>query len=397
MYQRVAIIGAGKTGRGFIARLAVDAGNTLVFIDHDTMLVERLASKGSYTIRFFGGRRPVLEISGYEAHHTSSPSAAEALEKADLIFVSVGASNFPEVASLLSHVAERRLLAESGIPLTVILCENAVDPAVKMRKLVMSSVHESLRSRLDQRLKIAESAIFCSTIEDGKDSPDIVSEDFNSLPYDATAAGRNFPNLPGLEPIADFGTFLKRKVYTYNCASAAIAYLGAFKGYSAYSEAANDPYILPLLSVLYDEIGKTLCAEFGFDPEDQRRFSARSLAKFRDPEIADSIERNARDVLRKLLPDERLAGPAALMVKHGIVPVALPWVFAAAMLYDQPSETSLRTLIAAKGPQGILREVSGIDPASELGLKIVDCYSALSTQKEHGGIPLAAIMPEEVQ
>jgi len=40
--KKIAIVGAGKTGRGFVARLAAESGREIVFIDKDAALVRRL-------------------------------------------------------------------------------------------------------------------------------------------------------------------------------------------------------------------------------------------------------------------------------------------------------------------------------------------------------------------
>ncbi len=47
-----AIIGAGQTGRGFIARLLQHEGDRLTFIDKNESLVNSLNDSESYTIYF---------------------------------------------------------------------------------------------------------------------------------------------------------------------------------------------------------------------------------------------------------------------------------------------------------------------------------------------------------
>ena len=45
--SNVTIIGAGKTGRGFVGRLMAEADTHVRYIDKDTELVEKLKNEGS--------------------------------------------------------------------------------------------------------------------------------------------------------------------------------------------------------------------------------------------------------------------------------------------------------------------------------------------------------------
>jgi mannitol-1-phosphate 5-dehydrogenase len=371
MKATAAIIGAGKTGRGFLARLVHASQFDIAFVDSDASLVERLQSLGKYTIRFFGGERAEVSISKYQAFFAGSIAATSKISDVDLIFVSVGSGNFPAVARQLSLSAVMRKEKRKESMCFVLTCENATNAGAKLRSLLLENSTNEMRPFVENWYNFVECAVFCSTIEKESSGLDILSEDFEDLPYDVDAINGATLPVKGSVPQSGFDTFLKRKLYTYNCASAAIAYLGAQKGYRLYAEAANDPEILDLLIKLYHELERALCAEFALDPLDQRRLAERSLKKFRDPSIVDTIARNARDVLRKLSPEDRLVGPANLMLKHGIEPDALAWVFAAALSYDAPLETGLRTILQEKGPEGVLAEVCGLDPKSEFGQRIV--------------------------
>jgi mannitol-1-phosphate 5-dehydrogenase len=371
MKAAAAIIGAGKTGRGFLARLVQASHWSLRFVDSDSSLMERLQGLGKYAISFFGGERENVAISDYQAFPAGSIAATSTIAEVDLIFVSVGSRNFLDVARQVSRSAVMRKKSRKESRCFVLTCENALNAAATLRSAALETSPGDVRPFLEEWYRFVECAVFCSTIEKGDSGLDILSEDFEDLPYDADALNGETLPIKGLVPQSDFGIFLKRKLYTYNCASAAIAYLGARKGYRLYGEAANDPEILDLLRKLYDEIEQALCAEFAIDPLDQRQFAERSLKKFRNPSIVDTIARNARDVLRKLSPEDRLVGPANLMLRHGIEPDALASVFAAALRYDAPAESGLKRMLQEKGPEGVLSEVSGIDPKSGFGQRIL--------------------------
>lgn len=124
-----------------------------------------------------------------------------------------------------------------------------------------------------------------------------------------------------------------RKIYTYNAASAVIAYLGAKKGYCEYPDAANDAEIARELDSFYAEINCAICAEYGIDPREQAEFAELSRRKFQNRAIKDSVERNAANPARKLSAGERIIAPARLILKHGGSADALVKTAAAAIEY----------------------------------------------------------------
>lgn len=308
--NRIAIIGAGKTGRGFIARLAAESGYNVDFVDKDASLVERLNAAGQFEIAYFGDVREKTVINGYAAYTWENAD----LSGAELIFVAVGGQNLADVGGMLGQ----KLPADAKC--CVIACENASSPAGKLTKAM---------GRAD--VPVSEATVFCTTIEDG--ALDIASENYPYLQCDAARLMGRVPCVAAVKPVDNFGDFLTRKLYTYNAASCVISYLGALRGHSVYADAANDPVVLELLDYNYRQINAAMCAEFGYSPEDQDEFAMLSRVKFTSRAIKDTVERNARDVARKLAPGERIIGIMELISKHGADPAVMEMTAAAAILY----------------------------------------------------------------
>src|ERR1700722_17990302 len=142
-------------------------------------------------------------------------------------------------------LAERRRL---GLPkLQMLVCENGVSPAAALR--------DAFADRTDE-IDIAEGAIFCSSIELPGTRLDVQSEAYESLPYDARLSGLQAKAFPALRAVADFPILLRRKIYTYNCFSACIAYLGAYKGYKWYADAAADSGINFILAQIAEPLNR---------------------------------------------------------------------------------------------------------------------------------------------
>ena len=349
--SRIAVIGAGKTGRGFIGRLIAESGESFTLIDKDENLIKKLSQKGAFEVYFFGNSRKKLTVSGFNAVTYDSAD----LSDTELIFVSVGGTNLTDVGNSLKK------LISDGKKRYIIVCENASHPSKTLGAAI----------GLDT-VSITEATVFCTTIEHGE--LDISSENYPYLQCDAKPLNGYCPNVAAVRPIDNFGNFLTRKLYTYNAASCVIAYIGALKGYTDYGEAANDTDILRLLDENYEQTNKALCKAFGYDEADQREFALLSKQKFCDKTIVDTVSRNAREPQRKLADMERLIGPMKLIWEHGDEPSVLILTVAAALCYEHPSDLAWSEIKKNKTPEQILTEICNINESSPLFPKIMDKY-----------------------
>ncbi len=238
-----------------------------------------------------------------------------------------------------------------------------------------------LRQKIDERLAaddraylaagvgIAEATVLRSCIEPtpeqrAADPLAVQAQDYWELQIDAAALVESLPPIAGLEPVPNFRAALERKLFTYNAGNAAIAYLGAQRGYRYLYEAANDPMILAVVQGVYAESGAAICARHGYTAEEQVAYAQQSLRKYQDPTIVDPVERNARDPLRKLGRHDRLVGPACLALECGIRPFQLALAIAAALKYTNPQDTSavkLQQMLAAEGPDAVFEKVCEIE------------------------------------
>lgn len=334
--NKVVIIGAGKTGRGFIGRLAAEAGCEMLFVDASKELVDKLNAAGKFEVSFFGGVRENVTVSAYKACTWEEAD----LSNVELIFVSVGGQNLDAVGEML-----KAKLPEDTHHY-IITCENASSPADKLQKII---------SRDD--VTVSEATVFCTTIDEGEIG--IASENYPYLQCDQDRLNGYVPMIPAVKPVGEFGNFLTRKLYTYNAASCVIAYLGAVKGYTVYSDAANDPEILELLDRNYAESNRAMCMAFGYTAEDQAEFAQLSRVKFTSTAIRDTVERNARDVARKMAPGERIIGILQLVLKHGGNAAVLEQTAAAALLYKADPKWEQKK--AEMDYEAILRDFCGID------------------------------------
>lgn len=352
----VTVIGAGKTGRGFLARLLAESNQSIHFIDKNADLVSALNAKKAYDISFFGNRRPPFTVADYTADTWETVSTVTD----ELILVSVCGPNLTDVGTALKS----RL--DPNKHYYIITAENASNPSRTLREAIGLS-----------NISVSESTVFCTTIESGTEL-DIASENYPYLQCDADLLNGYAPDTAGIRPVHEFGNFLTRKLFTYNAASCVIAYLGWLRGYTDYGEAANDTEILTLLDRNYTATNKALCAEFGYDAKDQAEFAALSKIKFTDRTIVDTVARNAREPQRKLGAAERVIGPLLLLYKHGEDASVLEMTAAAMLCYDNDGEDKWRQIKAEKSPAEILTEIGGLAPDHPAFAKIMAYYHTFS-------------------
>lgn len=315
--SNVVIIGAGRTGRGYIARQISTKEHKLIFLDKNVELIQKLNEKGKIEVSYYGNSKKSL-VSNYEAYVIGSPEGREALKNAEYIFTSVGEQNLEEVAKEIKK--ERNLSVKQKI----ITGENGISPK---RKLVEVLDQESY--------EISEAIIFCTTNE--KNEIDIISEDLDYLPYDSVTLTDKLP-FYNFIPEKKFHDLLQRKIYTYNCLSACISYFGNYLGYKNYAEAANDEFIFSHMKTLKEQLTEALSKKYQISTEEQNRFGDMAIQKFINPLIEDTIERNGRNVKRKLGTSERILAPTKILEQYDIDTKILNWIGAAAMYYGCEKE-----------------------------------------------------------
>ena len=193
----------------------------------------------------------------------------------------------------------------------------------------------------DKRVHLAEAIVFCTTIGE-KWSLDILSQNLDYLPYDVVALGHTLPyeNMVAEEKL---DVLMQRKIYTYNCISAVVSYLGYYKKYEVYSDAANDAEIVSCIEGILKTLNHCICEEYQITAKEQKEFSDMAVDKFQNRNIIDSIERNARDVDRKLGATERIMAPLAIVRKHNQSSPELLLTAASALYYGKMTKTLLKT------------------------------------------------------
>ena len=388
--MRAVIFGAGKIARGFIGHLLHLSGIPFTFIESNRNLVDLLNRKGRYHVEVMGNPERNAEICGVRAIALDDREvAAQAWAEAPLAFTCVGGKNLEVLAEALADLTSKRLaLASAGAPTNLITCENWKEPATLLRREITRRLLPVEAAFFQEGFGISEAVVMRSAVEPtaeqlARDPLWVSVQDFWELPVDrARILGEPVPIL-GVRYIDGFAGYLERKFYTYNAANGTTSYLGHLLGHRYLADAAHDPRIVAALDGVYEETGRALADKYGIPLEQQREFAASSLRKLQDRNIVDYVERNARDPIRKLGPEDRLVGSARLAEAHGVEPKQLARSIAAAIHYCEPGDpgsAALARLLAEGGVARVLKEVCQIDPGEPLGQKIIAAVGELRVE-----------------
>lgn len=317
--KKAVVIGAGQTGRGYVARFLFQRDYEITFIDKNEELVRMLDKDKAFCIHFYKRDRTPIYIHNFKAYTTYSSEATQAMKEADFIFTSTGEQNLGDVANQVKDAMKGK--TKKTVFLTA---ENGINPARVLRNHLIDA-------GIDSEYTVTQTAVFTSTVSIHDTRLDTLSMNESYFPYDADEL--DALDFEGALPVHNFEKFFKRKIYTYNCLAGLISYCGYIKGYEVYGDAACDPDVDETMMRLMEELNPALQDYFQITKEDQEAFTERALAKFRDQSILDYNIKNGRAPMRKLGPTERIMSPMQILLDHDKDPRILEFVAAAALVY----------------------------------------------------------------
>jgi len=152
-------------------------------------------------------------------------------------------------------------------------------------------------------------------------------EEFNHILVSRTTSPSFTPGIRVFVEKDNLLPFEEAKLYGHNAIHALLGFVGALRGYAKMTELAGD---MPLMYVAreafiresggalihkYASLGDELFTEAGY-----RRYADDLLERMTNPHLADTTDRAARDILRKLGATDRVFGTMSLALEWGIRP-----------------------------------------------------------------------------
>jgi mannitol-1-phosphate 5-dehydrogenase len=370
----VLIIGAGATGRGHVAQLAVESGYRVTFLDKNQSLCARLRASGSYSVRLVSGHTRTVTIDDFRILHTSeSKDVYSAFRDSSLVFTAVCPGNLRDAAAAMRAPIIQWLKAAGPHDFkNVLCCENMNHSSTTFRDFILEDFPGELREKLERQVGFADTMV-ARVVARPSDPLLLLGEEYSEWTADRQAIrGPDLPAIRTLELVEDQTRFLQRKLYIHNTGHATFGYLGFLRGYAYIHEAAQDPRIMEICGKTIEESGWAIEKEYGFSAEVIRAYRAALTEKCVSPELPDEILRVVREPIRKLGRDERFFGPVGLMLAHGRLPEFLLYGVCGALIARIPGDeqsSRIGELIRQRGVS-CLDELTGMTVPSAVRERI---------------------------
>jgi len=374
--RTLVVWGAGRIGRGFVARLFHGPLWRVVFVDIDRELVDRLNAQGAYTV--FLARREGIERArvegGFSALHTGDADALARLfrEEGLMLDIAVHEPKLTEVADMLAPLFTARALAGAG-PMDVMMNVNMAAPDEAFVRLMEARLDGDALAYFRARVGVTGIAAMCISpvATEAMLAEDPLALLNNGWPEQAVGAAQlkgEPPALPHLRLSADVRAEETRKLYTLNMAHALCCYLGVKKGHRTVIDAMGDEALRALVFQALGEAGLGLSAAYGFPAGEMAAWRETIMALLDNPTINDNLPRLGADTRRKLSAADRLCGPARLCLAAGGRPEAIARAIRAGFDFehDDPGTAYVRGLVAARGLAEAVRSVCGLDEGDAL-------------------------------
>jgi mannitol-1-phosphate 5-dehydrogenase len=356
--------GAGNIGRGFIGLLLHEAGYDVVFSDVNATLIGLLNSTPSYRVIEAGAGGTEKTVTGYRGIDSSADPDAlvDAIASADVVTTAVG----PNVLRFVAPAIAAGILARpaSAAPLAVMACENALGATALLRDEVLK---HAPAEEIGVRAVFANTAVDRIVPEQTTEGLDVLVEPYCEWAVESTPFGAAVPDIPGAHFVPDLAPYIERKLFTVNTGHATTAYHGRLAGHATIAAALGDAAVRAKVEAVLGETAEFLVAKHDFPAAEQQAYLQKTLERFSNPAIDDSVERVGRQPLRKLSRHERFVGPAAEIAEAGGAATALLGAMAAALRFDAPGdEEAVKLQAMLRDGTDIVADVMGLTPDDDL-------------------------------
>jgi mannitol-1-phosphate 5-dehydrogenase len=376
--------GAGNIGRGFLAQLFSQSGYEVVFVEIDEKIIEALNRNNSYLLKIIDENSRDVIIKNVRAVNSRDiKTVAQEIKSANIIATAVGVNVLDKIAPPLAEGIKLRADSNITQPLNIIICENLLNSAEVLKGYIEKYCHcpEYIQSYVGFVESVVSRMIPRVPDEIKKKDPTLIMvEEYCILPVNKEGFKGEIPQIKGIVPCENFRAYEERKLFVHNLGHAVCAYLGYLKNYQYIWQAVEDTEINSQVRKALAESGSALIKKYKFPLSEMDNHIEDLLRRFANKALGDTVYRVGREPIRKLGPYDRLIGGAKLALKFDIIPENISLGIAAGLCYDYPEDkqaVELKLLLENKGVEKVLKEISQIDPKSELGKLIVNKYYAL--------------------
>ncbi len=383
-YRRALLLGGvGNIGRGHIAPMLSRDDFDIFFVDFNQSLIAAANERDFYTVTPVGRGESMTVRNFWGIDARDQDRVAAQGPRADWIFTTVGTENIIKLQDVVYQFIRDRITAGHLATLNIVFAENLpIDqPQIAaLRQAVLDLSDGTMARYIRDRVNF----IGAPPVEDFReyeldhvgwpgavvsitvpptlakvqtDNPlDIPVE--GGGPYELVVDGKEMKNTPvvpsGIRLVDNIRAAREKKLLIHNMGHAAFAYLAWVLGMEPAGNPAlaiqRDPRIGRIVRRAMEESASGLLHRYPaeFTRAEMDHYLDELLERFSNVELNDTIERIARDPLRKLGKNDRLIGAAISAHEAGVKPEAILLAVTATIRYAVAQGVSDADLQAVK-------------------------------------------------
>lgn len=375
--DKIVIFGAGRIGRSFIGQLFSRGGYEVVFIDVSKQLIDELNTRKGYRVIIRSGTEEILTITNVRGVFAGEvQSVAFEVATSGIVAVSVGFNGMGSLFPALAQGLIERYETGRQAPLDIIIAENMRNADAFFR--------EGLKDLLppgypfDRLVGLVETSIgkmvpIMIKKDMEEDLLQVFAEPYNTLILDKKAFKNPIPPIPGLSPKENMKAWVDRKLFIHNLGHATAAYIGYLydPGFMFMHEALAVSQVHGMVRSTMLQSARILMAKYPgeFSREDLTAHIDDLLFRFQNKALGDTIFRVGCDLVRKLGPEDRLAGAIKAAIDFNLPYDKILFALVCGFHFRATDEHGMMfredkefAMLFEKGINVVLTTICGFDP-----------------------------------
>lgn len=374
--------GAGAIGRGLLGDLLHESGYEIVFVDTMQKLIDQINASHTYELieMELNNHRKIIDHVSALHSIEESDKVVDVIANAVILTTSVRVENLKRIAPVIGRGLVKRM--ELGnTPINILAFENAYRASDTLQDEILKCTPQLTPET------IGKAACFANTItdrvvmnieENGK-SVIQVGDTFEA------AIEQNMLYDPASRPIKD-GSYtgninlaLDRKLFIVNGGHCACGYLGNLRGYTIMMDGFKDPEVYKEVRDQMCEVGHMLSKKHTIEYQELAEYIEFALDRYLSSKNTDYVVRVCRNPIRKLSPNDRLAGPAIQAAALGMPFGNIARAIAAALIFDAEEDAEsqqIQAYIREHGIEAAIPHYTTIQKGTELFETILKHYQS---------------------
>lgn len=308
--NRIAILGAGRLGKGFLGAEFLNAGWNVDFYDIDKKVIDNLKNS-EFTVDMHTPYQTYKKkYSGYGVYDVND-DISKPLSEANVIAIDTYPQDIYMLYPLLGKVAKDKLTQKKR--LSILVFTNKTNLILSITEGIKNYLNEFENKEFDTYVEVKDAIIIRSTFAQSNSALEVQSLAVTDSIIEKLAYN-DISNISGICESDDVHRLKLMKLFTLNGPHAAYAYSGFYCGLETMNEAELNPFCQDVALGVAKITKRVILNEYKLKEADLNRISISNLAK--DP-ILDSIKRVACNPIRKLAYNDRLVYPAVLALQQG--------------------------------------------------------------------------------